>query len=138
MTAILLLKIQREQSHQESKATFSHEAFTRSCLGYEFGDSDCMIRSEAKYQLKFRKAGKLASYLCKSERFCCVQAKTLHYFKSQPYRFFSSIINLPDNFTFLKYPYTRPTELRPTRNLTYHLFSVLLPIDRVYILLRIP
>ncbi|KRX57004.1 hypothetical protein T09_6848 [Trichinella sp. T9] len=61
-----ILSIQREQSHQESKATFSHEAFTRSCLGYEFGDSDCMIRSEAKYQLKFRKAGKLASYLCKS------------------------------------------------------------------------
>ncbi|KRX80842.1 hypothetical protein T06_16131 [Trichinella sp. T6] len=31
------LTIQREQSHQESKATFSHEAFTRSCLDYEFG-----------------------------------------------------------------------------------------------------
>ncbi|KRZ95381.1 hypothetical protein T08_14285 [Trichinella sp. T8] len=41
------------------------------------------------------------------------------------------------NLEVKSYPYTRRSELRPTGNLTYHLFSVLLPIDRVYILLRI-
>ncbi|KRY31522.1 hypothetical protein T01_9849 [Trichinella spiralis] len=35
---------------------------------------------------------------------------TLHYFKSQPYRFVLSLIQLVDHFIVSKYPHTRPTK----------------------------